>query len=169
MCSLGVYNAKITLEKITSGFTNLQVQEVYQKLYVHSGLRSKPSLIILNSSIINAWTDGEQVTITTGLLNIMKTQDEVALVLGHELGHIINYDILHDAMEQYLKVPLNQSYKEASADKVGAFIMMRAGFDICKGSVIMKTFRDNFGSDAAADGHPDNAFRVDELNLPQCN
>lgn len=156
------------IERIDHGFTNAQVEEVYQKLYVQSGLAQKPPLHILETSTINAWTDGEDVTITTGILRTMSSVDEIALVLGHELGHVINYDVLHNEMEDALKVQLNQSYKEASADKVGGFLMMRAGYDICKGSKIMQTFRDNFGSDAGAIGHPDNAFRVDELNLPQC-
>ncbi len=166
--SIFLYKPDPVIQKVTYGFTNAQVEEVYHSLYIQSGLGSKPPLIILDSPILNAWTDGQTVNITTGLLNKMNTVDEVAMVLGHELGHVINYDIQHGAMEQVLNYHINQSYKEAAADKIGAFIMMRAGYDECKGARIMKVFRDNFGSDAAGEWHPDNAFRVDELNLPQC-
>lgn len=166
--SLVVFNLEKVIQKAEYGFTNAQVEEVYQKLYLQSGLSQKPPLHILDTSTINAWTDGEDVTITTGILRTMSSVDEIALVLGHELGHVINYDVLHNQMEDAVKFPLNQSYKEAAADKIGGFMMMRAGYDICKGKKIMQTFRDNFGSDAGATGHPDNAFRADELNLPQC-
>ncbi len=157
------------IEKIDHGFTNEQVEQVYQNLYVQSGLGSKPKLNIIKNDMVNAWTDGMEVTITTGILATMHSVDEIAMVLGHELAHVINYDVLHGEMEQAADVPMNQSYKEAAADKVGAFIMMRAGYNVCKGKRIMQTFRDLFGSDAGAEGHPDSAFRIDELNLPQCN
>ncbi len=167
--SLLVYNLDSVVSRVVNGFSNNQVEEVYDNLYIHSGLGQKPPLTILESSDINAWTDGKEVVITAGMLQIMGSIDEVAMVLGHELGHVINYDIPHGAMEFLLDMPIDGRYKEASADKIGAFIMMRAGYDICKGKKIMTTFKERFGSDAGSRSHPDNSFRVDELDLPQCH
>ena len=166
---LFVWRAEPIIQKANTGFTNAQVEDVYQRLFVNSGLGQKPPLHIANTSMVNAWTDGEDVTITTGILKKMANVDEIAMVLAHELGHVINYDSVHEAMEEAVGYPIDGRYKEAAADKIGAYIMMRSGFDECKGREIMQVFRDNFGDDAGAEGHPDNAFRLDQLNLPQCH
>ncbi len=167
--SLFTLKPEPVIEKVTQGFTNAQVEAVYQRLFLHSGLGHKPPLRILKTDVVNAWTDGNYVAITTGILKKMTNIDEIALVLGHELGHVINYDVIHSEMEEMLGVPLDNRYKEAAADQIGAYLMMRAGFDECKGRVIMQVFKDNFGDDAGAQDHPDNAFRLDSLDLPQCH
>ncbi len=146
----------------------LHPKAVFERLAIYSGSQRIHPLVIEASPIMNAWTNGTYITITTGLLSIMKNDDEVALVLAHEIAHDLAYDVPHIILLKDLN-PMNSNENEANADKLGAFIMMRAGFDICKGKEIMKTFRENFGDDAVDIGHPSNAFRLDQLNLPQCN
>ncbi len=150
-------------------FSNEEVYKVFNKLAVNSGTQAMEPLVILDSPLVNAWTDGEKITITTSLLKIMKNEDELALVLGHEMSHVLNYDVIHMLLEDGWDVKIDSRYKEAAADKMGALIMMRAGYDVCRGKEIMRTFKDNFGDDAGAEGHPDNAFRLDQLDLPQCH
>ncbi len=147
-----------------------QIQTIFDKLAVNSGTTHILPLIVLKTPMANAWTDGKNITITTGLLNIINgNDDELAMVLGHEMGHVINYDLEHGAMEMILNYQIDNRYKEAAADKMGAYIMMRAGFNECNGYSIMMKFKEAFGDDAGAEGHPDNAFRADQLNLPQCS
>jgi len=142
----------------------LNVRSVFHRLELVCGTTSMEPLVILNDdSIINAWTDGTNITITTGLLKYIKNNDELAMVLGHEMGHVLNGDVNRSANA------MDARYLEANADKMGAFIMMRAGFDECRGKEIMRTFKDTFGDDVAAEGHPDNAIRLDQLDLPQCD
>lgn len=164
------YN-QIFLDKIVKKTYNKEhIQEVFNKLAMNSGTTHILPLIILDTPMANAWTDGKNITITTGLLDIMNgNDDELAMVFGHEMGHVINYDLEHQAMENYVKFPIDNRYKEAAADKIGAYIMMRAGFNECNGKGIFAKFKEHFGDDAGAEGHPDEAFRLDQLNLPQCS
>ncbi len=113
------------LRIVKNGLSTEVVKETYHTLRIHVGQADVPPLIIMTSGNINAWTDGETVVITTALLNEMRNVDELATVLAHEIAHAINHDPGNDTFDQ--------RDQEAHADKLGAFIMMRAGFDICKG------------------------------------
>lgn len=140
------------------------VQEVFNKLAKSTGA---PDIIeplqILDSDEVNAWTDGKNITITTGLMKHIENNDELALVLAHEMGHVLNGDVTRGDQ------PMDPRVIEANADKMGAFIMMRAGFDVCKGKQIFKVFEEIYGDSAIPSDHPDDAFRLDQLNLPQCS
>lgn len=140
------------------------VQAIYNRLAIVSGTQEMLPLIVLNSPMVNAWTDGSYIVITKGMLDIIKNDDELAMVLAHEMGHVLAGDVFRGSTN-----PIDPRYLEANADKFGAFIMMRAGFDECKGKEIFRTFTNEFGDTAAPEGHPDNAFRLDQLDLPQCH
>lgn len=142
-------------------FTPDNISEVYNKILRASGSSPLPPLTVLDSDIINAWTDGKTITITTGMLKIFHNQDELAMVLGHELAHFMARDPFHNDM----KGP----NMEANADKLGAYMMMRAGFNPCKGREIMATFIKLFGDVATPVSHPSNAYRFDQLDLPMCH
>ncbi len=140
---------------------NKHVQNVYDQLAINAGQQDVPPLVILDDEQINAWTDGKQVVLTTGILKVLENDDEMALVMAHEIAHAINHDIMHD--------DIDQSTIEAHADKLGAFIMMRAGFDICKGNQVFAVFKRLFGDTSVAQDHPNFAYRLDQLDLPQCH
>lgn len=44
-------------------------------------------LVVYHSGKVNAWSDGKYVAITTRMLEIARTDDELAFVLGHEMSH----------------------------------------------------------------------------------
>ncbi len=44
--------------------------------------------LVAHDQSVNAWTDGHVVIITSGMLRFVESDDEVAVVLGHELAHI---------------------------------------------------------------------------------
>lgn len=160
--SLSFYiNLELNSEKVH--IEKLQVQRVYNKLALVSGTQKMVPLVVLQSPIINAWTDGFNITITTGMLKLIKNNHELAMVLGHEMAHVLAGDTTRDGQ------PIDPNFIEANADKLGAYIMMRAGYDPCIGKEIMRTFKDKFGDDASAQGHPGNAYRLDQLDLPQCH
>lgn len=50
---------------------------------------ASPVLRIERSDTLNAATDGKNLIITDGLLNKLKTNDERAFVISHELAHIL--------------------------------------------------------------------------------
>jgi predicted Zn-dependent protease len=50
---------------------------------------ASPTLKIERSDTLNAATDGKNLIITDGLLNKLRTNDERAFVISHELAHIL--------------------------------------------------------------------------------
>jgi predicted Zn-dependent protease len=58
---------------------------------------------------VNAWTDGENVWITRGMLRFLKNDDELAAVLGHEIAHAyrghMDYLRTKQAVELLLGLP----------------------------------------------------------------
>lgn len=82
------------------------------------------------TSTINAYADGKNITMTSGMMNFVKNDDELALIVGHELGHntmghirkIVSNIILSVGGTRYTR-PF-----ETEADYVGMYYMVRAGY-----------------------------------------
>ena len=157
LASVGALKADVPLSVKAR---NAHVIDVYERLARNSGQQDIPPLTILESPIINAWTDGHDIVLTTGIMKIFENDDQLSMVLAHEMAHYMNHDIMHD--------DLDSATVEAHADKMGAFIMMRAGFDICKGKEIFMVFKRLFGDSTVPSDHPNNAYRYDQVNMPQC-
>lgn len=141
---------------------NSKVQEIYNRLLVNVGEHGMPPLVILDSPVINAWTDGSSVTFTTGLLKAIDyDEDQIAMILGHELAHNILGHLTYANTQNII-------LREAEADKYGAFIMLKSGYDVCKGRLVYLKFNDRWGDDPTED-HPANAYRINQLKMPWCS
>ncbi len=84
------------------------------------------------SSAINAWADGKHITVTTAMMDFVKDDRELALVLGHELAHNTMGHV-RKAIWNALITGFATRYTrpfEAEADYVGLYYMARAGYDI---------------------------------------
>jgi hypothetical protein len=83
---------------------------------------------------MNAFSQGDYVVMTTGMLGYLRSDDELAVVLGHELSH----DILgHPAMDTGDKLLASfgvntATYwkREEAADRLGLRLMHAAGYDL---------------------------------------
>ena len=65
-----------------------QARKVWNKVAVPTGLTALP-FSIKEEEVPNAWvTNGESVTVTTGLLNLLDTEAELYAVFAHEAGHV---------------------------------------------------------------------------------
>ncbi len=138
------------------------VYTIYRSLVVHTGQFGMPPLHIITDPEVNAYTDGKGVYITIALLDTLSwNKNQVAMVLAHELAHNV---LDHMGTHGW---PDDQRIAEAQADKMGAFIMLRAGYDICEGKEAFTVFNDTYGDDVGGD-HPSNAYRLDQLNFPWC-
>jgi predicted Zn-dependent protease len=97
-----------------------------------------PEVALVADGAVNAWADGQRVMITTAILDQCRTNDELALVIGHEMSH----NILHhrarlaaDGVELgLLPVSAAGSAKmretEEEADRLAVRIAGAAGYDL---------------------------------------
>lgn len=84
-----------------------------------------------------------EIQISGALVLEMKSEDELAFVLAHELAH---YSLGHD-LEAFLdnpKATLGMS-KEHDADEVGLELLSKAGYNSRASIALMKFFRRKFG------------------------
>lgn len=73
------------------------VHQALEEVVARSGLREKPKLMIAEVPYPNAFAygsplTGNKVAVTRGLLNTL-SKEEIAGVLGHEVGHIVHRDV----------------------------------------------------------------------------
>lgn len=139
--------------------TRHKIRDIYNKVSAASGIGDKPTLIIMDDSRINAATNGMWIQVNQGLIDAF-SYDQIAMVLGHELAHVH----LGHTKENIYSDKISGQYAEAMADKVGAFYMMRAGFDVCDGREAWKKIRLSEGNRIDTT-HPNYSYRYDELNV----
>jgi membrane-associated protease RseP (regulator of RpoE activity) len=101
------------------------------------------------SEDLNARADGKRLFITTAMAGFAATDDELALVLGHELAHhVLGHRQWHEAEargRQTQTVPAlsdTPGGNERQADRVGLYLAARAGFD----TTIAPAFWRRFGA-----------------------
>lgn len=98
------------------------------------------------SDELNARADGRRLFISTALAGFTQTDDELAIVLGHELAHHVlrhrNWDDIggegrtaNDATSVS-----GPGTREQQADRVGLFLSARAGFDTSIGPAFWRRF-----------------------------
>lgn len=118
------------------------VQNVYNKLIKATGEKRLPIYIkkgILKKCSI-ACTDGKQIFISVELLSLVKNDDELAGVIGHEMAH------------RYFK-------SELMADLQGLRYAQKAGYGYCIAAQFMK----NFAEDK---NHPSGEVRYKNSGCP---
>ncbi len=147
---------------LQEGLTKAEAVVVYNNLGKYTGVPGNmPLLIIADDPQVNAWIDTENMTITTGMLAFVKNQDELAAVIGHEMGHYIL---------QHFELKTGDSrLHEANADKFGIYLMLRAGYDVCNAKGVWERFDDRFGDSVITISHPSPAQRVWEFQFPICS
>lgn len=101
------------------------------------------------SDELNARADGKRLFITTAMAGFAATDDELAIVLGHELAHhVLGHQNWHEAEtrgRQTQEAPALEGSaggRERQADRVGLFLSARAGFD----TAIAPAFWRRFGA-----------------------
>lgn len=140
------------------------IRAIFKKLTTKTGqIQDTPHLIIEENGAINAYTDGVKVVLFRGMVDYAKNDDEIALVLAHELAHVM---LRHVVFPEFQANELETSIAEANADKMGALYMIKAGFSVCTGREIWKRFSQDAGNYQGRD-HPTHSYRYDELNV-QC-
>ncbi len=161
----------IYIEKYSTVAEHNYIRKIYQEIQAVTGqTQDSIPLVISDQNIINAYNDGHYVVIYQGLIDKTETWDEIAMVLGHEtahgmLGHLNRHLIIVEGRD-HKGMGGNDfiSMLEANADKMGAFYMMRAGYNACKGREFLKRWQTDLG-DAIGENHPDFSYRYHNLNI----
>jgi beta-barrel assembly-enhancing protease len=114
------------------------------------GCASRVQIIAGNS--INAGADGYYVQINARMIEFVQSDDELAVVIGHELAHNI---LRHKA----LKTKSKQA--EYEADALGARLVAQAGYDLKAVLPFWTRFEDRTNAGIFADGtHPPKKKRL---------
>ncbi len=122
-----------TLKALEEG-QSLQLDRdgVVSELEIKGDTACAYNLRLSQSAAINAYADGRNITLTTGMMRFIESDEELALIVGHELAHntmghirkIIGNYILSGLATRYTR-PF-----ESEADYVGLYYAKRAGYDI---------------------------------------
>jgi len=155
--SVGIYSVQTTPYVLSQE----KVSAVYDKIYAASGedLKNKrPIKWVKDNNNINAYATFYTIVIFKGLGDVVKNDDELALVIGHELSHITMGHVL----EKTESAEESREH-EALSDKLGSFYMMKAGYDVCKG----REFFSNLQKVGMKGGntHPLTKWRLAQLNV----
>lgn len=123
----------------------------------------KYSFKIVSDDEVNAFAiAGGMVYINTGLLNFVKSEDELAFIIAHELAHIdqkhcinkikltylagkvnVTLAMLVDAMKSVYDIPFNK-YDEFEADDIGVKMMQKAGYNKKGGIIFFERLADYY-------------------------
>ncbi len=135
----GVKHLDLTIDGVKACYSSIQIKE---------------------SEDVNAFADGDKIYITTGMLKFVDSDDELALVIAHEMAHnTMGHSLsklgnrvmgaLVDATVLVLtgvntsnlaadlgSMAYSQEY-EAEADYVGSYYAAKAGYDDVKGAAAL--------------------------------
>ena len=141
--------------------TQERVQQIYDSLYLASGEdpKSKLPIAVIDAEDVNAYAYSGGMVVFTGLATVIHNDDELALVIGHELAHITLSHVygVEGTSEDVIR------HHEGLADKLGAFYMMKAGYDVCHGKEFFHTLK---GLGAGEGGsHPMHDWRYNQLDV----
>jgi len=140
-----------------------RVQRIYNKIAPQAGLGGLiPPISVDPGKIVNAYNTGTAIVIYQGIIDKCETDDQLALIIGHEIAHTTLF---------HFKLPYGEnvddtSAMEAQADKMGAFYVMKAGYDVCNARLFWKNMQLVYGDYIGGD-HPTYSYRYSELNI-QC-
>ena len=101
------------------------------------------------SDELNARADGKRLYITTAMAGFTATDDELAVVLGHELAHhVLGHRGWHEAEARGRQTQTLPAFNSAAggaerqADRVGLYLAARAGFETAIAPAFWRRFGD---------------------------
>lgn len=127
---------------------------------------------LIPSEDVSAWADGRRVFITTAFVRYAVTDDELAVVLGHELGHNVMKHRARIAGGGPAGALLGNAGTmrgglltvEREADYVGLYLMARAGYDYTRARDFWRQYGADFGGSRYAQwSHPGSLERATSI------
>lgn len=128
-----------------------------------AAFKSCPAKVTLvQDEAVNAWADGTGIRLTTGLLARCRSDDDLALVLGHELAHnllrhrqlLADRDIGASGLLPAERTTSEEFHEtEEEADRFAVSLVMTAGYDLAGAMAFMDALLDR--SIVDSETHPD--------------
>jgi len=90
-----------------------------------------PALLKM-SGAVNAYANGRTITVTTAMMDFVQTDEELALVIGHELAHNTMKHVRKAIWNTVISGFATRTTRpfESEADYVGLYYMARAGYNL---------------------------------------
>jgi predicted Zn-dependent protease len=163
------------IQPLTLRLLHVESEKEIHLWAVHS---CRMNVKLVKSPIVNALSDGSNIVVTTGLLEFVRSPDQLAWVLAHEVGH----HVLEHAEGTKLQLMLSrflsstvgekpQSVKqidlERQADLFAADLVTRAGYDLREARRLlgwMDTLQGQPASEDLRQSHPTNKERLEALD-----
>ena len=88
------------------------------------------NLRLRSSTTINAYADGRNIIVTTGMMDFVESDSELALIIGHELAHNTMAHIPKSVGNFIVSLGGTRYTRpfESEADYVGLYYLFRAGY-----------------------------------------
>lgn len=131
----------------------------------------RSSLFLAEAAVPTAITTGDRIVVTTGLLNLVENDDQLAFAIGHELAHVVEGHakltagrILREGVKAGVLLPLSavpiagvllaktlehaasafDREQERTADRLGISYAARAGYDPHKAVRLLERLGEHF-------------------------
>ena len=111
-------------------------------------------LSLLNSGEQNAWSDGSRVAVTTGMMRLAHSDDELAFVVAHEMAH----NLLGHSRSSVSQI-FGARRSEIDADQMAVRLMTYAGYQPESGINFLESARRRFWWSISLD-HPGFGTRI---------
>jgi beta-barrel assembly-enhancing protease len=169
---------RLTRAKIQPLTLRLQRDKSVRDLSLRSVPSCRMNVKLLRSPVVNALSDGASIYVTTGLLDFVRSPDQLAWVIAHEVGH----HVLEHSETAKFQMMLNrflgsigggqpqrmqQIDLERQADLFAADLVTRAGFDLREGRRLvgwLQVLQTPAAEENLSRSHPTNAERLDALD-----
>jgi predicted Zn-dependent protease len=114
------------------------IEPLQREMNLRQGYRFEWEVNVLKKNTVNAFClPGGKIAVFEGILRVAENDDQIAVVLGHEIGHAL----AHHTSERIARDELNHGGRngfwdkafdraqESEADHIGLFLMTFAGYD----------------------------------------
>jgi hypothetical protein len=118
---------------------------------------------------VNAWADGARIVVGGGLLAFCASDDDLALVIGHELAHNLlhhgqGYAPAAEGAARFSLLPqsvaIGSSQSEEEADRLAVMLTVGAAYDLGGAEAFLDALLKLEGGDFATATHPHPARRL---------
>jgi beta-barrel assembly-enhancing protease len=169
---------RLTRAKIQPLMLRLLRRELEYEVNLWAVPACRMQVKLVESPVVNALSNGSSILVTSGLLRFVRSPDQLAWVLAHELGHHALEHAerakLNTMLNRFLSSmtgetpqPIRQIDLERQADVFAADLMVRAGFDLREARRLLGWIQILQSEPSANDlkrSHPSNQERLDAMD-----